>query len=105
MAKFSGVIGFTITSETSPGVWTDNIVEKSYTGDLNRHYRRWDPSPNKHDDIIFSQDISILQDPYLNSNIQNVIYVKYQGVKWSVRSIDIQYPRVTITLGGEWHEN
>lgn len=105
MAKFSGVIGFTTTEETSPGVWTDTITERHYTGDLNRHSRRWDSSGNLHDNIVFSQDISIIADPYLNTNLHNMIYVTYRGIKWRIKDFDINYPRVTISMGGEWHGN
>ena len=34
MAKFSGKIGYAIQVESKPGVWTNQIVEKSYRGDF-----------------------------------------------------------------------
>lgn len=105
MAKFSGMIGFTITEETSPGVWTDNVIEKPYRGDLIRHSRRWDSSEGLHDNIRFSQELSVIADPYLNANTNNMIYVKFQGIRWTITSFDISYPRVTISMGGEWHGN
>lgn len=106
MAKFSGKIGFSITNETSPGVWTDAIVEKHYYGDLIKRYSRWDPSQYLHDDLVFSEDISVLADPYFNANKQNMIYVDIRGTKWKIKSFDdTNYPRVTISTGGEWHGN
>ena len=44
MAKFSGVIGYAIQSETAPGVWEDQIVEKSYRGDFIFNQQRWQQS-------------------------------------------------------------
>lgn len=32
MAKFYGVIGYAVTEETKPGVWTEKIVERMYYG-------------------------------------------------------------------------
>ena len=40
MAKFYGKIGYAITGETKPGVWTDQIVEKDVIGDFLTN--RWD---------------------------------------------------------------
>ena len=67
MAKFSGKIGYATTSETSPGIWKETIFERQYYGDLIRHSRKWDPV-GLNDNIIFSQDISIIADPYLYNN-------------------------------------
>lgn len=36
MAKFYGVIGYAVTEETKPGVWTEKIIERMYYGDLTR---------------------------------------------------------------------
>ena len=38
MAKFYGVIGYAETLETSPGVWTEQITERNYYGDLINKY-------------------------------------------------------------------
>ena len=51
MAKFYGKIGYAITGETKPGVWTDQIVEKDVIGDFLTN--RWDiqPSGGVNDDL------------------------------------------------------
>ena len=36
MSKFFGTIGYSISEETAPGVWMDNIVEHNHYGDVNR---------------------------------------------------------------------
>ena len=33
MAKFYGIIGYAITEEIKPGVWTERIIERMYYGD------------------------------------------------------------------------
>lgn len=105
MAKFSGKIGYSTTSETSPGVWVEQIIERQYYGDLLRQSRRWDSSENLNDDLIFSQDISVVADPYAYANLHNMRYVIFQGIKWKITAIEIERPRVRLTLGGEYHGN
>ena len=103
MAKFSGKIGYVEYKETSPGVYTEDITERQYYGDLTRHSRRWDSSDGVNDNIIFSQDISIVADPYMYEHLHNMKYVIFQGVKWKIASVTIDRPRVQISTGEEYH--
>lgn len=105
MAKFSGKIGYVEFKETSPGVWTgSNIVERQYYGDLITHSRRWSiASDSVNENITFSQDISIVADPYMYKNLHNMRYVIFQGVKWEITNFEIDRPRVRITTGEEYH--
>lgn len=104
MARFSGKIGYVEYSETSPGVWTSpSIIERQYYGDLVKHSCKWGPSDGANSDIVFSQDISIVADPYMYSNLHNMHYVIFQGIKWSIKSFEIDRPRVRITMGEEYH--
>lgn len=103
MARFSGKIGYVEREETSPGVWTPVITERQYYGDLTRHSRKWGPSDGANDNITFSQDISIVADPYLFSNSHNMRYVIFRGIKWTITSFEIEYPRVRIMMGEEYH--
>ena len=103
MARFSGKIGYVEREETSPGVWTPVITERQYYGDLTRHSRKWGPSDGANDNITFSQDISIVADPYLFSNSHNMRYVIFRGIKWKITSFEIDYPRVRIMMGEEYH--
>lgn len=103
MARFSGKIGYVEREETSPGVWTPKVTERQYYGDLTRHSRRWGPSDGANDNITFSQDISIVADPYLFSNAHNMRYVIFRGIKWTITSFEIEHPRVRIMMGEEYH--
>lgn len=103
MARFSGMIGYATTVETTPGVWTDAIVERQYYGDLTRHSRKWGSSDGVNDNIVFSQDISIVADPYLYENAHNMRYVIFRGIKWKITNFEIDRPRVRISMGEEYH--
>ena len=98
--KWSGKIGFAQTIETAPGVWNDQIVERSYKGDLLKTTRRLQSSNRVNDDIVISNQISIVADPYLNTNLYAIKYATYMGTAWKVDTIDVQYPRLLLTLGG-----
>ena len=104
MAKFYGNIGFLDTVETEPGIWEETFQEKPYYGDLVRNTSRWQPAGKVNDDISLSNSISIVADPYASKNFQNMRYVVFLGVKWKIESIEVQYPRLILSIGGEWHE-
>lgn len=99
MGKFSGEIGFAVTKETTPGVWTETIVEKHYYGDTIKNTRMLDGN-NVNSDINISNRISIVADPFAQLNFHAIRYVCYMGNKWKVSSIDVEYPRLILSLGG-----
>lgn len=106
MSKFFGCIGFSLGPvETSPGVWNEEIIEKMYFGDLNRNSRRLQNASQVNDDLTISNELSIISDPYLENNFHSIRYVKFMGTKWKVTNVDVQFPRLTLTLGGIYNEN
>lgn len=103
MAKFYGMIGFAEQREVRPGVWIDEITEHGYSGDLIRNTRNLQNSQQVNDDISLSNQISILSDPYANANFFAMRYVTYMGSKWKVTSVEVQYPRLILSVGGIWN--
>ena len=104
MAKFYNKIGYSISTETSPGVWEDQITEKYYYGDILKNYKRWQSTENLNDNLVYDISISIVGDDYAYRNLGNIKYVIYQGSKWKVKSIDdLNRPRIVLTLGGEYN--
>lgn len=100
MAKWYGNIGFAETVETEPGLWEEQITARPYYGDLNRNNRRLQNSGAVNDDIEISNEISILADPYANEHFYSMRYVEFMGAKWKVTTVDVQFPRLILTLGG-----
>ena len=100
MAKFYGEIGFAVTEETSPGVYTEKIEIRNYYGELIRNTRRLQTSDKLNDDINVANEISIISDPYANQNFHSIRYVEFMGSKWKVSSVEVSYPRLILTLGG-----
>lgn len=100
MAKWHGKVGYVATMETEPGIWEEVATEKEYDGDLIRNSRRLQASNNINDDIVLSNEISIVADPFANLNIYAMRYVEFSGVKWKVISVDVQPPRLILSVGG-----
>ena len=103
MAKFSGVIGFVRDEEVKPGVFMPQVYERHYYGDIVRHSRRWDSPQEVSDHLTLSDEISIVADSYLKENLGAIRYVVRFGTKWTVNYIEPNYPRIRLTLGGEYN--
>lgn len=103
MAKIYGAIGFAETVEVRPGVYQEQITERFYYCDLNRNSRRLEPSGQLNDNVNISNEVSILADPYANGNFHSIRYVGFMGAKWKVPNIEVQYPRLILTLGGVYN--
>lgn len=104
MAKFYGNIGFADTVETSPDVYEEQIVEKAYRGDVLRNYLSRRSSDKMNDDVEISNSISIVADPYLNNNIGRIRYVVWMGSKWEITSVEVNRPRLVLSIGGLYNE-
>lgn len=103
MAKFYGKIGFGIAVETSPGVWTDTIIEYPYTGDFVRNSRRFTEGENLNNDLSVQNLVSIVADAYANQHFFAMRYVEFSGALWVVSKVDVQSPRLLLTLGGVYN--
>lgn len=103
MSKFYGAIGYAETVETTPGVWEEQIVERYYYGDLIRNTRRLQTADKLNDNINVSNEISILADPFARENFHLMKYVGFMGAKWKIESVEVQYPRLILTIGGVYN--
>lgn len=103
MNKYYGVVGYGVTEETTPGVWEPHIVERRYYGDILRNSRRLENGTSTNDDININNQISILADPFAYQNFHNMKYASFMGTLWKVTSVDVQSPRLVLTIGGEYN--
>ena len=100
MAQYYGKIGYAETVETAPGVWKEQITERNYFGDLTRITRRLQSSDKVNDDINISNELSIVADPYAMNNFHSMRYAEFMGTRWKVLTVEVQYPRLILSLGG-----
>lgn len=105
MPKWYGKIGYGVTEETSPGVWTEEIVERQYYGDIIRNLRRLETSDQVNDNVSVSNEISIVSDPYAFENFHSIRWVEFMGSKWKVTSVEVQHPRLLLSLGGVYNDH
>lgn len=103
MAKFYGAIGYISEVETAVDVIENKPIERMYKGDLIRNNRRLDNGENINDNVTISNQISILADPYANNHIFDMRYVKWRGTAWKVSNVDVEPPRLILTLGGVYN--
>ena len=101
MAKFYGKVGFLRTEESAPDVYSEVLTERLYKGDVIRNQKRYQSSESLNDDVVLSNNISIVADDYANENVFAIRYVMYKGVPWKVTNAEIQRPRIILTLGGK----
>ena len=100
MAKFYGTIGYAETVETKPGVHKEQIIEKQYFGDLLRISRQLQSTDKVNDDVKVAHEISIVADPYANQHFHAMRYVEFSGAKWKITNVQVQYPRLILSVGG-----
>lgn len=104
MAKFYGVIGYADTVETKPGVWKPTETRREYFGDLLRNTGRRESSGQVNDNLTIANEISIVADPYARQNFHSMRYVEFMGAKWKITGVEVQYPRLILTIGGVYND-
>ena len=103
MGKFYGKIGFALQKEIRPGYWDEEITERPYYGDLIRNRRKLQVSGQVNDNVNVSNEISIVADPFAVEHFYNMRYVDFMGARWKVSDVEVQYPRLILTVGDLYH--
>lgn len=103
MAKFYGAIGYAETVETRPSIWQEAVIERPYYGDIVRNTRRLESGESVNDDITINNSISIVADPYARDHFFAIRYVKWMGTAWKVTNVEVQSPRLLLTIGGVYN--
>lgn len=105
MGRFCGKIGFAETVEQSPGVYVPKVTERTYHGDiLARRVRSEESSESTNTNFVLNNDISIVADKFAKEHLGFMQYVVLSGLKWTITSATIEYPRIKLTIGGMYHE-
>lgn len=103
MTKFYGKVGYGLPGEFVNGVWSDDIKERDYYGDVFKEVRYLQPGDQVNDDIRLAHRISIVADAFAFANYAYIKYVNLSGVLWSVSSVDVEHPRLILSLGGVYN--
>lgn len=103
MAKFVGKIGYATMAEVAPGVHSEVVTERAYVGDIVKNHNKWRPTDQLNDDFEISNIFSILADPYAEDNFYSMKYVVWMGAAWKISNIEVQRPRLLISVGGVYN--
>ena len=97
------MIGYGQSAETQAGVWTEEIVERKYYGDIIRNTRRLDGADKVNSDLSVSNAISVIADAYAVLNFAAIRYVVWNGEYWTVDSVEVERPRLILRPGGVYN--
>ena len=104
MAKWFGKVGYSETVETTPGVWMSQDTVHEYYGDIRRNNTKWTGnSESTNDNLTINVQISIVADPFAIEKFYSMKWIEYMGIKWKITNVEPQFPRLLLTLGGEWN--
>lgn len=104
--RFYGKVGYVTSGEVRPGVWADDdVVERTYSGDVTRYTRHLQGTENLNDNLNIRNQISIVADPYAYEHFSEIRYVYWMNAKWKVPSVEVNYPRLILTIGEVYKEN
>lgn len=101
MARFFGEVGYVESLEQPPdsGVWVDIATEIQYYGDVIRNTRNLEENSKVNDDIVVNNSISIVADDHAIKFFHKIKYVRWEGVPWTVTTVEVRAPRLILSLG------
>lgn len=103
--RYHGRVGYFETVETKPGLFEEKLTFREYYGDVLRNSKRDSSASNVNITITVSNQISIVADPYAREHFFQIRCIEWQGTLWSVTDVEVQYPRLILSLGEVYHEN
>jgi hypothetical protein len=103
MAKFAGLVGFVSQEETARSVWSQVETQRMMKGDVIRQSLNHQNDDKVNSDITLGHRVSLLGDAYATENYYKLKWLQYKGIKWEVTSVEMQRPRIIVSLGGVWN--
>ena len=103
--RFFGEVGYGDLVETpsDSGVWEDVITEVEYFGDVIRNTRKLEDGDGLNDNITINNSISIVANEYAKKHFFKIKYVRWEGVLWTVTSVEVKAPRLILSLGSVYN--
>lgn len=103
--RYHGRVGYFETVETKPGLFEEKLTFREYYGDVLRNTRRDSSGSNVNVTITVSNQISIVADPYAREHFFQIRCIEWQGTLWTVTEVNVEYPRLILSLGDVYHED
>ena len=106
MGLFYGPIGFveTVEEPSGSGIWVEKPTEKNYRGVVSKYGKNWNNgSQQVNPNLMITNSISIVADPYISNHLYALRYIKWLGGYWEVSSVDVEPPRLILSIGGVYN--
>lgn len=103
MSKFTGSVGYVTQGESVPGVWSPVETIKTMRGDIIRQSSSVQNGDKVNSDITLNHRVSLMGDAYAFDNYYALKWITINGRKWEVSSVEMQRPRLIVTVGGLWN--
>lgn len=104
MSRFYGDIGFMVSTETAPGVWSaEHIEHHAYYGDVTRDYRQIESGSNVNSSPNINSTIAVVGDEFAFAHIADMRYVEYLGTQWSIKSVEPKDRKIILSIGGVYN--
>lgn len=98
--KYYGKVGYSESVKIDPGIYQDVTTERTYRGDVFKNTRRREAGESINDNISINNQISIIADAYAYDHFFAICYIEWMGKLWKVMNVDVQRPRLILTIGG-----
>ena len=103
MAKYAGLVGYVTEVESSPGVWSPVETPRMMKGDLLRQAVNRQNDDKVNSDFTLGHRVSVIGDAYAFGNYMYIKWIEVDGYKWEVSSVEIQRPKLILSLGGPYN--
>ena len=103
--RFYGQIGYAdcVEQPAGSGIWIDEITERPYFGDVIQNRSSWSHGYEINDNVSIANRISVVADPYAYNNFSKIKYVRWMNQAWKVSSVEVERPRLILTIGEVWN--
>lgn len=101
--RYYDAVGFSVSEEEGTGeregIVEGVVIEKHYYGDVLRNTRRYEAGSDINDNLRINNQISIVADDYAYENYNAIRYCRLMGGLWKVTNVEVQRPRLLLTIG------
>lgn len=106
MPKFYDAVGYVEERQGTgehEGIVDYVPIEKYRFGDVLRNTRKWEGGSDILNNLRINNQISIMASEYDYAHFGDIRYVKWMGQCWTVTNVEVQRPRLLLTIGGVYN--
>lgn len=96
--------GESVENPPGSGIYELIMTDRCYYGDVIKLSSKVEIGESINDNINLNNRISIIADPYAYNNFSTLKYVVWMGVKWKIKSVEVERPRLILTIGDIYNE-